>query len=305
MRKEIYIPSTDGEHNLHVVIWEPEREINSILQISHGMIEYVARYAGVAEYLCSRGVLVIGNDHLGHGLSVKDESEFGYIAKGLSKTLVDDLYEVTKFGKKEYGSEIPYFIMGHSMGSFLARRYLMEHGKEVAGAIIMGTGRQAPILVTASLVLLKLFTATKGDRYHSKFMVKLAHGSYNKKIKNPKTPSDWLSTDEAKVMEYVNDPLCQFTFTVNGYATLIDTFRFIQKKKNIEMIPKDLPLFFISGSEDPVGEYGKGFQAVYNSYEKAGIKNMQKHLIEGNRHEPLNDVNREEVYEEIRSFIQK
>lgn len=297
------IQSTDKKNNLHVYTWEPEGKIEAILQISHGMKEYIGRYTEFAEYLASKNILVIGNDHLGHGLTAKDDRDLGYFGPGKSKTVVDDLYEVTKYAKEKYGKEIPYFLFGHSMGSFMARRYLMTYGDELAGAVISGTGSQPPVVLAGGRFIAFVTGIIKGERYKSEFIKNLAFGAYLKKIENPKTDEDWLCKDDEIIERYRNDKFCMFDFTVNGYKTLFDSIAFIQNKKNIEKIPKTLPVIFISGSEDPVGNYGQGVEKAYNDFEKAGIENSEMVLYHGGRHEMLNETEREGVYDDVYTWI--
>lgn len=299
---ELSIPSTDQKNKLHVEVWEPEGEIRAILQISHGMVEYVERFQNVALWLNQYGILVIGNDHLGHGKTAAGDADLGYIGAGKSKTLVDDQYEVTKYAKKTYG-DVPLFLFGHSMGSFLARRYLMEYGGELDGAILSGTGyTPGPVLGAAGLIAgwLRL---THGERYRSAFLKQLSFKGYLDRIQNPRTANDWLTCDPAIVDRYNADRFCTYTFTVNGYQTLFDVIRYIQDPRHVGRIPKDIPILFISGEEDPVGSYGQGVKKVFESYRAAGIKDVDIHLYPGKRHELTNEIGKEEVYEDIRNWI--
>ena len=184
-KKESFIHSTNGRSKLHVIEWQPEEEVRAILQISHGMAEYVDRYDRFASDMASRGILVIGNDHLGHGKSAADMEELGYFpGDGLSGTVVDDLYKVSMKIRAKY-PKAPYFLLGHSMGSFLARRFIMEHGKNMTGAIIMGTGAQAPAALKAAKMIAGMEGKLHGDRYRSPLLGKLAFGAYQKRIENP------------------------------------------------------------------------------------------------------------------------
>ena len=301
--KEVYIPSINNRNQLHVAIWEPQRETKAILQISHGMVEYIVRYDDFAKHLNQQGILVIGNDHLGHGQSVLDESEFGYFGKEKGSAVVDDLYEVTKYAKKQYGENIPYFLMGHSMGSFIARRYLMTYGEKITGAIISGTGyKTAPVLAVAFF-----FTAvTKffhGERYRSPFMKWLVFHTYNRKIADVKTKNDWLTRDAAVVAAYNENPYCKFSFTVNGYETLFGAIKYIQKQNNWEETPKQLPILMIAGEEDPVGSYGKDVKKVYKKYQQLGCNHIELKLYQDDRHELVNELDREVVYADISQWI--
>lgn len=302
---ETKLPSTDGKNELHVYTFVPDMEIRAILQISHGMIEHISRYKDFANYMNSKGILVIGNDHLGHGLTAKDSSDLGYFGSNHSKTVVDDLYEVTKYAKETYGNDKPYFLLGHSMGSFMARRYLMTRGNELTGAIISGTGSQPGIVLSFGQLLVSITSKFKSEKHRPKLLKTIAFSSYNNRIPNAKTPSDWLSRDEEIVNKYINDPFCTFEFTTDGYKTLFESIAYIQKKENINRIPKDLPILMFSGLEDPVGNYGKGVKTAYNSMINAGIKDITIILYEDGRHEMLNELNRQNVYEDVFLWIDK
>ena len=301
--KEVYIPSTNNRNQLHVAIWEPERETKAILQISHGMVEYIVRYDNFAKHLNQQGILVIGNDHLGHGQSVLDESEFGYFGKEKGSAVVDDLYEVTKYAKKQYGENIPYFLMGHSMGSFMARRYLMTYGEKITGAIISGTGYKAAPVLVAALFFTAVTKFFHGERYRSPFLKWLAFHTYNRKIADVKTENDWLTRDAAVVAAYNENPYCKFSFTVNGYETLSDTIKYIQKQSNWEKTPKQLPILMIAGEEDPVGSYGKDVKKVYKKYQQLGCNHIELKLYQDDRHELVNELDREVVYADISQWI--
>ena len=301
----IKISSTDNVNELQVYIWEPENKPSAILQISHGMQEHIGRYEEFATFLNSKGVLVIGNDHLGHGYSAKDENDLGYFGANRSQTVVDDLHAVTLFAKEKYGNDVPFFLFGHSMGSFMARRYLMTYGGELTGAILSGTGSQPGLILSCGLLIANLTALIKGERHRSTLLKNMAFSSYNKRIKNPVSKSDWLSKDSEIVAKYDNDKFCTFDFTVNGYKTLFEAINFIQKNENIERIPKNLPILIMSGDEDPVGNYGKGVKMVYDRLKKSGLTNVDITLYEGGRHEMLNEVEREKVFDDIIMWINK
>lgn len=300
--KELKIASTDGKNKLHVYVWEPKENPVAILQISHGMVEHLGRYDEFARFLADRGIIVIGNDHLGHGLTA-EEGDLGFFGAEKSKTVVDDLYEVTKYAKKTYGSELPFFLFGHSMGSFMARRYIMTYGSELTGVIISGTGSQPSLALVGGKLIANITALIKGERHKPKLIKQIAFGSYLKRIENPKSKSDWLSKDEEIVRKYDNDKFCTFDFTVDGYKTLFDSISFIQKKENIEKIPKNLPILFISGTEDPVGNYGKDVESVYDIYDKVGVSDIEMMLYHDGRHEMLNEIEREGVFEDVYEWV--
>lgn len=304
-KSEFYIPSTDGSHKLRCVEWTPDGAPRAVLQISHGMVEHLERYDRFAAFLNEAGIVVVGNEHLGHGKSVSGEEDYGYFAENEpSKTVVDDLHELTVRMKEKYKG-ISYFVLGHSMGSFLLRRYLMTYGDKVDGAIILGTGHTtAPVLFFArnfSAFVGKL----RGQRYRSALCDKLCFDSYNKKIKKSRTSKDWLTKDEAIVDEYLKDPMCSFIFTMNGYKTLFSTITFMQKEENINRIPKELPILLAAGEQDPVGNYGKGVKQVYQKYKSKQIQDIELKLYKDDRHELINELDYQVVYQDILSWIEK
>lgn len=303
--KEFYLPSTDQKNRLHVAVWEPDLPVTGIVQISHGMIEYIKRYDPFAGYLNRQGFLVIGNDHLGHGETAKTEEDFGYFCpENMSETVVADLHEVTRFAKESY-PDVPYFLFGHSMGSFMARRYLMTYGKELDGAIISGTGNQSGSTLRAGNLMALLVKLFRGDRYRSELLKKMFFSKFNDRIPNPRTPNDWLTKDEAVVDEYNANPYCTYSFTVNGYRTLLDVLSFIEDPEHIANIPRELPVLLIAGDEDPVGDYGKAVTAVYETYQKAGVRDISIKLYKGDRHELTNETDKEAVYEDIGAWLKR
>lgn len=301
-KKVTQLLSRDGRTKLHVVLWIPEK-VQLILQISHGMKEYVERYEEFAEYCNEQGILVIGNDHLGHGNTAKASGKFGYFCeKDMSKTVVEDLVQVTDYAKEQYPG-VPIVLLGHSMGSFLARRYLMNYGDRLQGAILSGTGGQPAGILLFGKLCASVIGSIKGEDYPSGFLNFAAFGNYNAKIKHPKSVSDWLTRDEACVREYDRDPFCNYLFTVNGYRLLFETLEYIQQKEHISGIPKALPILFVSGEQDPVGNYGKGVRRIEEEYRAAGMENLTLKLYAQDRHELLHELDKKDVYEDILQWI--
>lgn len=296
--------SKDGRTKIHGVRWEPDGRPRAILQISHGMVEFVERYDGFAQFLCEQGFLVVGNDHLGHGKSIVDEEDFGYFAQeNGNQVVLDDLYALTCLTKQQYGS-LPYFLLGHSMGSFLARQYLCEHGEELTGAIIMGTGCQPRIAAQMGKFLTKRIAARKGWKYRSAFVDNMAFGGYNKKFEPARTSKDWLSRDEKAVDAYLADKRCSFLFTVNGYYNLFVSLEKLTRKEYLIQMPKALPVLFVAGQDDPVGNFGKGVDKVAAQFKKLGMKDVSEKLYPQARHEILQEINRQEVYEDLSRWLE-
>lgn len=303
-RKDFYIPSRDGVHRLHVVLWEPEGEVRAVVQISHGMIEMIDRYEDFALFLNRHGYAVIGNDHLGHGLTAGNDADLGYFCpRNMSATVVADLHRVTRYAKKKYKKK-PYFMLGHSMGSFMARRYLMTYGMDLDGCVICGTGSQSRPVLIAGPVVANALRLVFGDRFRSRLLERNAFGTYQKRIPNPRTKSDWMTRDTAIVDWCRSNKYCSFRFTLNGYRTLFEVLSFIQKRQNIDRIPQELPLFFIAGGQDPVGHYGRDVRRISAGYEKAGVEDVSLKIYQEDRHEILNELDRDLVYRDVLSWLE-
>lgn len=305
IKKEFHIPSADGVHKLHVILWEPDTEVKAVVQISHGMIEMIERYEDFALFLNQHGYAVIGNDHLGHGLTAGNNSDLGYFCpRNMSATVVADLHRVTKCAKKKYKNK-PYFIFGHSMGSFMARRYLMTYGMDVDGAVLCGTGVKSNLILVSGKIVSNALRLIFGDRFRSRLLKMNAFSTYQRRIPHPRTQSDWLTRDVDVVDFCLSNKYCNYIFTVNGYRTLFDVLSFIQNRKHIDRIPRELPILLLSGEQDPVGNYGKGVKKVYASYKKAGIKDVTMKLYPDDRHELLNELDKDEVYQDVLRWLTK
>ena len=303
-KEEFKFRSTSNVCDIRAVRYIPDGDVKAILQISHGMQEFIDRYEDFASFLCSKGYLVTGNDHLGHGGSVNSEEDWGYFAeKDGNKALLDDLYELTKITKELYPNK-PYFLLGHSMGSFYARQYLCEHGDELDGAIIMGTGHQPLPTVQAGMLACRMFSMRKGWRHRSTAVNAMAFGSYNKKFEPARTEVDWLTKDEKIVDWYLNEPRCTFMFTLNGYYNMFLGISRLHDKALLNKVPKDLPILFVSGEDDPVGDFGKGVEAAMNSLIAVGCKNVGMHLYPNDRHEILNELDKHQVYEDLYNWLE-
>ncbi len=297
--------STDKKTKIHALKWEPDQgEISGVLQISHGMIEHVERYEAFAKYLTEKGFVVVGNDHLGHGNSVISQDDWGYFApKNGSDLVVKDLQKLRMHIQKKY-PEVPYFILGHSMGSFLLRKYLAHYGAGLSGAVIMGTGTQPNIAVQTGKFLCSFLALFHGWHYRSELVDQLIFSSNNSKFQG-KDGGSWLTKDIEIAAAYQKDPRCTFKFTLNGFYNLFDTIYEINQKKNIYAIPKELPLLLVSGQDDPVGNYGTGVRKAYETYQEAGIQDISCKLYPSDRHEILNEIDREIVYDDIYRWLQK
>ena len=305
MKKEdIYFESRDGISKLHAITWRDETKSPvGILQIIHGMAEYIDRYDDFARFMAQKGFVVVGDDHLGHGDSVGENGTFGYFCKKDPATvLVRDEHRLKKIMEGKYPG-VPYYILGHSMGSFIARNYLCKYGSGIQGIIVMGTGNQSKGLLRMSKIIAGFTGFFCGEKHVAKTINGLAFGTYNRAIEEPKTNVDWLTKDEKIVDDYIADERCGFTFTVNGFKALFELIYRLQNPKNFTSIPKEIPVFFVSGEEDPVGDYGEGVICAKNALVKAGLENVSMKLYPGDRHEILNETDREVVYQDIYEWL--
>lgn len=271
--------------------------------LSHGMCEYFQRYCGFAEFLCRNGIALVGNDHIGHGNSVSDRDMLGYFGEaGGYMYMVKDLHRMRAILDKKL-PDIPKFLLGHSMGSFIARIYLSRFDDRWDGAVIMGTAGG----VTGSAPLRKLLevlTHAKDSRFRPQFSSKLAFGVFNLRFPNHRTNNDWLSRVEENVDRYIADPLCNFTFTVAGFKDLLNALMCANSRSVIENTPTGLPILFLSGSMDPVGEYGAGVRAACMKYLEHGCS-VNIRVYPEARHELLFELNADEVMNDILAFINK
>ena len=306
MKKETFgIQSNDKKHILHIISWTPEGEIKAAIQLVHGMVEFIDRYHDFAEYLCSQGIAVIGHDHLGHGLTAGHDDDLGYFAReGGEQFLIDDMYLVTEEMKWKYPC-VPYFILGHSMGSFCLRKYLTLYGDQVDGAIIMGTGEMPLAVVQAGKAFAGLLMKTKGRRYRSEKLTEMVFGGYLKKITDPRTPMDWLTKDEAIVDAYLNNKYNTFRFTTSAYHDFFEILEYDMKQVKLDQIPQDLPMLIVSGEQDPVGNWGVGPKSLCQTYQKKGFTDVTLKLYPEDRHEILNELDRQTVYQDLGEWLLK
>lgn len=300
--------SSNRETRLHGVQWMPSSgEYRAVLQIAHGMTEFIERYEEFAEYMTTLGFLVVGHDHLGHGQSAIIPEDWGYFTKErASDCLVWDMHRLRR---KVQGMhpELPYFMMGHSMGSFLLRKYITRYGEDLAGAIIMGTGSMPDAAVKSGMAAVRTMAAVRGWRHRSPVIERMVFSNvfsrYNMDGSDPE--NSWLSKDREKVEEYYADEQCTFHFTLNGFYTLLETVAYTNQKAYLEYIPEDLPILLVSGGDDPIGDFGKGVEKAARQLQDAGLSDVTLRLFEGDRHEILNETNRDQVYEEIGAWCRE
>ena len=304
MKNEFTYLSKDGRTQLHAIEWKPEGPVRGVVQIAHGMVEFMERYDRFARVLAGQGFYVTGNDHLGHGKSVTDDGQLGYFAeKNGNQCVISDMHHLRQRTGSLY-PDVPYFLFGHSMGSFLVRQYIEIYGAGLAGAVIMGTGYQKPGTLNAGILMTGVLEKIRGGHFRSSMVNNMALGSYNKAFEPARTVADWLSRDEAVVDAYVAEPLCQFVFTVNGYNNLFRGLKYAEDPNNLKKIPNDLPVLIVSGEKDPVGDFGKGPALVAESFRAAGLTDVTLKLYPEDRHELLNELDKEAVDRDLLDWME-
>lgn len=276
-------------------------EKKAVIQIIHGMGEHAARYKRLAEVLVPQGYVLYANDHRGHGLTAGTVDQIGYFEDGhFWKDTQNDLKIFTQLIKKE-NPNIPFFLLGHSMGSLLARDYISNTSESIRGVILSGTGGDPGTLGTVGLGLSKLLASIYGRKKRSEFLRKISFGKFNKEFAPMRTKADWISKDEQVVDVYVSDEMCSKTFTSGFWIDLLSGVRKINTRDTYQSTNPDLPIYIFSGDRDPVGDFGKGVKEVYGKYKEAGVTDIECVLYPNGRHEMLNETNRDEV---ISSLVQ-
>lgn len=305
MKKEWFYLSCDGRTRIHAVCWKPEtQEVRAVVQICHGMAEYIERYEEFALWLTERGYYVTGHDHLGHGQSVVSEREYGYFPEeNGNECVIGDIRRLFRMTRKKY-PDCPYVMVGHSMGSFLVRQYLQAYGHEIDRVVLIGTGQQPYLLLTAGEVLCRVIAAVCGGHYRSRLVDRMAFGGFNRSFEPGNTGKEWLSSDVEQVIRYVKDPLCGFMFTVSAYRQMFRGMKTLTKR-GVRKIPRTLPILLTAGAEDPVGDFGSGVKKVYEQYRKAGLSDVELKLYPGDRHEILNEKDRMRIFEDIAAWMEK
>ena len=302
--KEFELLMRDG-NELYTYKWEPEegKEILGAVQLVHGSCEHSKRYTGFAEFLTSNGFIVYSSDLRGHGFSVASKDDLGYLAdKSGWNIVVEDLYEINKYIKAE-NPGIKVIMLGHSMGSFLARHYAISHGKELDGLIATGTAHNGGLILKLGLFLASRSIKKKGLKFRNLTLNSMSYDSFSNQFKPIRTKQDWLSRDEKIVDEYIEDDLCGFVFTNAAFKDMFEGLLFITNRENIKRTPKELPILLLSGDRDPVGGNGKMVVKAYEEYKTIGVEDVQMKLYKDMRHEILNEINKELVYKDILVWI--
>ena len=303
-RKDFYFSSSDGAHSIHAALWPAEGEVRAVVQIVHGLSEYIGRYDGFAKYLNAHGIAVVGHDHLGHGQTAR-KGEYGYLArKDGWRHLLNDV-RTLRVRCEERFPGLPYVLLGHSMGSFVVRNYIIDWPGDVDGVILSGTGQEPGLLVSAGRLLAGLLCLFGQRRKVNPLIVALSLGGYNKQFAPNRTPSDWVCSDEAVVDAYLSDPLCRFVPTVGMFHDMMGGLQYIATEGNLRQMDPSTPVYFFAGENDPVGGNGKGVRKVAGWFRGAGVSDVEVKLYPGGRHEMLNEVNKEAVYADVLDWMER
>lgn len=308
-QEEYSFNSSDGHSVIHCRKWIPECEPIAVLQLVHGMVEYIERYDEFATFLAERGYVVVGHDHIGHGHSVASDDELGVMSgKHPSDFMVEDIYTHFSMTRKAYPS-IKYFILGHSMGSYMLRNFLSVRAaylEKLSGAIIMGTGQEPAGFCNAGLAMINIISLFKGKNYRSRFVQNMMFSAPYKQFDcyGKDYGNSWLSKNVENVEKYYHDKYCTFVFTLNAYKALAEATKYACSEECVSKMRKSLPILVVSGDSDPVGNLGQGTTAAANAFKKAGMKDVILKLYKGDRHEILNEIDRDQVYEDIYQWIE-
>ena len=301
--RDFFYRSSTGKNEIHARICTPDGAPKGIVQIAHGIAEHIDRYEDFMRFLAENGYIAVGNDHLGHGKSAATPEEQGIFAEnGGWNYVVEDMKKLWETVREQY-PDLPYVFFGHSMGSFLTRTFLIKYPDLYDAAILSGTGHQSAALVNGGYLAAQLMTRKNGPRSSGQALNDMAFGSYCKRIENPRTPFDWLSRDNETVDRYIADPLCGFVCKTSLYRDMMGGLKFLTSQKNINTMNKKAPVYFMSGAEDPVGDYGKGVEKAYKAFCSAGLTDVMIRLYPGGRHEMLNEINRDEVKQDILTWL--
>ncbi|MCR4786306.1 MAG: alpha/beta hydrolase [Lachnospiraceae bacterium] len=300
--REFTIDSRDMKTRLACYAWEPKGDPRAIIVLVHGMGDHALRYTEMAEYFMAEGILVAALDLLGHGSSAATPEDFGYFCEQDPATvIVRDVHRLKKTIQAEHPG-VPIYLMGHSMGSYIARNYIERYGTGIQGVIIQGGGDTGTFKGMYGKLVTDVIALFHGWRYRSMFCASKTLGSFVRAFPD-EGKTGWLTSNRELIEQYEGDPKSSFVFTLNGFHTLAELILRARKKKLIRNIPKTLPMFILSGAEDPVGEMGRGVQRMYEMYKNEGIERIRLDIRPGDRHELHHEEDRYQVFEEIKDFI--
>lgn len=289
---------------LTLYLWQTDAPCRGVIQLVHGMAEHIARYDRLARALCAAGYTVAGHSHLGHGEDAR-EDELGFFSrKDGWDHLVEDVHAAHEMLLKRFPGQ-RFAILGHSMGSFVTREYLLRYGGDLTAAVICGTGWFPGPLCSVARAAAALCGAFGGWQKPAPLVDRLMSKDNNKAFAPARTPFDWLSRDTVEVDKYIADPRCGFLFTARGYYDMFTGLKNLSRLHRLAALPGDLPVLFISGDADPIGTQGKGVNTVAQQFRDAGVRDVTVHLYPGARHELFNETNRDEITAELIDWLNR
>jgi len=309
MQKKHFVWKDSKGNAIFVYEWLPDKQIpiKAVVQISHGMAETAARYERLALYLTQHGYAVYANDHLGHGKTAGSPDQVGKLTQDCFHCLVSHMGGITSHLRIKYGMKLPLFIFGHSMGSFLTQHYMVSYlnvnPEHVQGFILSGSNGPQGAMLNGGIAVANLECALLGDHHRSTLITALVFGPYNKKFAPNRTGADWLSRDEQEVDKYEADPYCGLIFTSGFFRDFFRGLKEIHRYDHVSRLRKGLKIFVLSGEDDPVGDQGKGVKKLVRMYENLGQQQVHYKLYPGGRHEILNEINRDEVMQDILTWL--
>lgn len=307
LKTDTFLLAASGGVELFVHRWLPPGPCKAVVQIAHGLAEHAGRYARLAESLAAAGYGVYANDHRGHGRTCKNntEDQLGFFAEHDGWRLcVDDVWAVNRRIAAEHPGK-PIVLLGHSMGSTLAQQFIGEHGDALAGVVLSGPSGTPNALAAVGRFILRVERLRLGRRGRSKLAGSLSFGAFNKSFAPTRTAFDWLSRDPAEVDQYVADPLCGFDATLQLWLDLMNGWAAASTPSHRARIPKNLPIYVIAGSLDPVSGNTKQIVPMLSAYRAAGLQNVQHRFYPEARHELFNETNRDEVTRDLIGWLDR
>lgn len=303
IKKEFYYPSSDGKTTIHAVKWIPDTEVKMILQIAHGVTEYILRYEKLANYLTTKGILVVGNDHLGHGTSIIPNSKAMYFGPiGSWNNVVKDIDKCREIISNEY-KKIPYCLLGFSLGSFAVRTYLIDYPNKVDATILIGTGDKNILLIKIAEFMANMEAKKHGEENSTPIIRNLTFETYNKKFAPNRTEFDWLCSNNKSIDEYTKDPLRGGCMSSGLFREMLSGMKYTSKLENIKKMNKNMPILLLSGSMDPVGDFSKGITQTYHKFKKNNIKDIRLKIYPNLRHDILNEKCYQDIYNDIYNWL--
>ena len=296
--------SASGNNAVHCRMWLPDGEIRGVVQLVHGVAEHIGRYAAFAGFLAEHGFVAVGDDHLGHGLTVNDDSERGWFAEQDGWKLVIEDEKCLRDRMSEEFPGVPLILLGHSMGSFIARTYIGDYPDDFDMCILSGTGHTPGALCRFGRMVALWEIRRHGSKYRSPTLRKIAFGSYLKGIEDPIGPNDWICRDENVIRAFEADPLCGSDTTAELMYEMLGGLEKIGSRAHNKKISKELPILIISGDADPVGGWGKDVRTVFDRFQSLGMQDVSLKLYPGARHEVLNELNKQEVWTDVLEWIE-